>query len=268
MAAYAAYADARALDASFLPLATDAPLYAKIRQRTRDDGVEALGAIKDYTLIECFRTHNGRRQLLLGMKKRGFGVGKWNGFGGKFDEGENMRECALRELEEESGLVPERMEWQAQLLFTFRDSGKLMRVHVFSAEGFAREPMDTEEMAPRWFDVEDIPYAEMWHDDSFWLARFLRGERFEGWFDYAQGGEQVNRVLAHEIDYSPFWDAEGVAKAEAQLDELEREAEALSDENAREAALSTVTPRGSLSGNLAVTPTEPPRADRNFISPP
>ncbi len=27
-------------------------------------------------------------QILLGMKKRGFGVGKWNGFGGKVKLGE------------------------------------------------------------------------------------------------------------------------------------------------------------------------------------
>ena len=95
--------------------------------------------------------------------------------------------------------MPERMEWRAQLLFTFRDSGKLMRVHVFAAEGFAGEPVETEEMAPRWFDVDAIPYAEMWHDDTFWLPRFLAGERFEGWFDYAAGGEATNRVLAHEV---------------------------------------------------------------------
>jgi hypothetical protein len=26
---------------------------------------------------------NSKNQVLLGMKKRGFGEGKWNGFGGK-----------------------------------------------------------------------------------------------------------------------------------------------------------------------------------------
>ena len=37
------------------------------------------------------------------MKKRGFGVGKWNGFGGKLHANETMVECAARELHEESG---------------------------------------------------------------------------------------------------------------------------------------------------------------------
>lgn len=35
--------------------------------------------------------------VLLGWKKRGFGAGKWNGFGGKLEEGETMLECAKRQ---------------------------------------------------------------------------------------------------------------------------------------------------------------------------
>ena len=42
--------------------------------------------------------------VLLGMKKRGFGIGKWNGFGGKVKDGETIRECAMRETQEECGL--------------------------------------------------------------------------------------------------------------------------------------------------------------------
>lgn len=34
--------------------------------------------------------------VLLGYKKRGFGQGKWNGFGGKVEHGENIKEAALR----------------------------------------------------------------------------------------------------------------------------------------------------------------------------
>lgn len=35
-------------------------------------------------------------QVLLGMKKRGFGEGKWNGFGGKVEKGETIFEAAQR----------------------------------------------------------------------------------------------------------------------------------------------------------------------------
>lgn len=35
-------------------------------------------------------------RLLLGMKKRGFGKGRWNGFGGKVQGGETIIEAAKR----------------------------------------------------------------------------------------------------------------------------------------------------------------------------
>ena len=35
-------------------------------------------------------------KVLLGMKKRGFGEGKWNGFGGKVQSGETIEEAARR----------------------------------------------------------------------------------------------------------------------------------------------------------------------------
>ena len=42
--------------------------------------------------------------VLLGMKKRGFGVGKWNGFGGKVENGETVFDGAMRELQEECSI--------------------------------------------------------------------------------------------------------------------------------------------------------------------
>ena len=49
---------------------------------------------------------DGQGRILLGRKKRGMGYGKWNGFGGKMEIGESMREC-VRELFEECGLFAE-----------------------------------------------------------------------------------------------------------------------------------------------------------------
>lgn len=51
------------------------------------------------TNIYLFNSHN---QILLGMKKRGFGEWKWNGFGGKNKGNETIIETAIRELYEES----------------------------------------------------------------------------------------------------------------------------------------------------------------------
>eukprot|EP01018_Ginkgo_biloba_P030580 Gb_40140 [translate_table: standard] len=60
-------------------------------------------------------------RVLLGLKKRGFGEGYYNGFGGKVEEGETIEEATARELEEESGLIPLRMTKQGVLTFHFDD---------------------------------------------------------------------------------------------------------------------------------------------------
>lgn len=47
---------------------------------------------KLYTLAFIRNNDN----ILLGMKKRGFGVGRWNGFGGKVNSDETILEAAKR----------------------------------------------------------------------------------------------------------------------------------------------------------------------------
>ena len=47
---------------------------------------------KDYTLLFVRKDD----EILLGMKKRGFGTGKWNGFGGKIEAGETIEQAAVR----------------------------------------------------------------------------------------------------------------------------------------------------------------------------
>ncbi len=45
------------------------------------------------TLVLVRKEHS---LVLLGLKKRGFGVGKWNGFGGKVEPGESIIDGAVR----------------------------------------------------------------------------------------------------------------------------------------------------------------------------
>lgn len=56
-------------------------------------------------------------QILLGLKKRGFGMGKWNGFGGKVMESESITQGAIRELKEECNINPIDGKFIALLIF-------------------------------------------------------------------------------------------------------------------------------------------------------
>ena len=124
-------------------------------------------------------------RILLGMKKRGFGTGRWNGFGGKLQEGESVEEAALRELEEEVGLIPRDMKKRGIVTFVYNDDQTTMEVHIFSVTSFDGEPAESDEMLPKWFARDEIPLEQMWPDYRYWFPLFLVGKNFKGEFIFS-----------------------------------------------------------------------------------
>lgn len=124
-------------------------------------------------------------QILLGQKKRGFGAGHWNGFGGKVETGETIIAAAQREVQEECGLTVAQLTQRGQLSFSFAHDPLVLDVHIFMAEAFTGEPYETAEMNPQWFRTTDIPYDQMWAADRHWLPLFLQGKAFIGEFFFA-----------------------------------------------------------------------------------
>ena len=135
-------------------------------------------------------------KILLGMKKRGFGIGKWNGFGGKVGENETIKEATKRELFEESGLTVSIIEKMGVVDFSWEHKPEdILQVHIFKATKFSGFPIETEEMKPQWFLIKDIPYEKMWVDDKYWLPLFLEGKKFNGKFMF----NEKNEVIKHEL---------------------------------------------------------------------
>lgn len=140
--------------------------------------------------------------ILLGMKKKGLGTGRWNGFGGKVEINETVEQAALRELREEAGIHAIEMEKSGVLNFEFQnDPAKLLEVHVFCVKKFEGEPQESNEMKPQWFAVNAIPYEQMWSDDVYWLPLLLRGEKFEGkfLFDRPSDAEYSAKIISQEL---------------------------------------------------------------------
>lgn len=131
-------------------------------------------------------------EVLLALKKRGFGQGKWTGVGGKPEPGETIDQTAVRETEEEIGVTPLDPRHVATLDFIFPDqprfAGWSMQVFVYLADRWLGDPAESEEVAPRWFKRDAIPYPGMWSDAPYWLPPILRGHHIRAtvYFDEDQ----------------------------------------------------------------------------------
>lgn len=123
-------------------------------------------------------------EILLAMKKRGFGANRWNGVGGKLDEGETIEQALVRECQEEIGVTPLTHKKVAIHDFVFVDGSEGMQTHVFMCDRWQNEPVETEEMAPQWFKISEIPYDEMWQDDRYWLPDVLGGKKLHTRFAF------------------------------------------------------------------------------------
>lgn len=140
----------------------------------------------------CFLVKD--EKVLLGMKKRGFGEGKWNGFGGKLQEGEDIYESAARELKEEVGI--DLVNFVDVARIDFYGDGFGQSVTVLLVNSWDGEPIESEEMRPQWFNVNKLPLKDMWIDDELWLPQILSGESLDAEFLFAN----ENKILEYTIN--------------------------------------------------------------------
>lgn len=155
--------------------------------------------MRDTSLVYPVRADGA---VLLGRKRRGMGCGKWNGFGGKIEAGETMRQCAARELFEECGLRadPASLEPAADLYFCqLSDMSWSHAGVVYFARSWEGAPRVSDEMEPRWFRPAELPYGEMWEADRIWLPLILAGKRLRGTVYFAEDGDHVTGTEFREV---------------------------------------------------------------------
>ncbi|KAJ2828132.1 hypothetical protein GGI24_002471 [Coemansia furcata] len=167
-----------------------------------EDAEHQAMAHRLYTLVFPMNKQDGK--VLLGMKKRGFGRDKFNGFGGKVEAKETIAEGAARELVEESKLVAKSMKQCGLLLFYFENDPVAMEVHVFLVHEYEGAEAETDEMRPQWFGIRDMPFNLMWADDSLWWPYVLKGQKFVGQFWFKANQTTISRQKLSAVESLDF----------------------------------------------------------------
>ena len=134
-------------------------------------------------------------EILLAMKKRGFGEGKYNGVGGKIEGTETPEAAMLRETKEEIGVTP--IQYDKVGVVSFDEFYKDEKVHLIFHLYMVTE---WEEMQPKWFSIDSIPYNQMLPDDKYWLPLILEGKKIDAYFDFDEEWNLLSKDIKELSD--------------------------------------------------------------------
>lgn len=124
--------------------------------------------------------------------------GKWIGVGGHFEDGESPEECMLREVQEETGLIP--VAWKQRGIITFvSDQWETEYMHLFTAqltsEDVARELPECDEGVLAWVDKSAVMTLPLWEGDKVFLKLLDTEETFFSLKLCYQGEKLMNAIL-------------------------------------------------------------------------
>ncbi len=126
----------------------------------------------------CYLERDGAYLMLHRTKKEGdINRDKWIGIGGKFEEAESPEECALREIEEETGLRPRDLRYRGIVTFV-SNVCPAEYMHLFTACDVSGTLHDCDEGELAWVEKEKIPSLPIWEGDRIFLELLAQEHPF------------------------------------------------------------------------------------------
>ena len=148
-----------------------------------------------YTVVPRTLVFLVRSESLLLLKvpaERGAWAGRLNGYGGHIERGEDPLSSALRETQEETGLVPSRLRLCGTVLVDTQQVPGIA-LFVFVGEIEEGEPAAGSEGTPVWAPLSNLPVQELVEDLPELIPRALQAYQgappFSGSYRYTATGE-------------------------------------------------------------------------------
>jgi 8-oxo-dGTP diphosphatase len=136
----------------------------------------------------CYLRTNSQTLMMHRIKKQGdMHAGKWNGLGGKLLPGETPEQCAIREVQEESGLTMIHPVLRGVLTFPAFGANDDWYTFIFVARQFTGDLIDSAEGVLAWIDDEKLFDLNLWAGDRIFLQWLDLDVFFSGQFVYRDG---------------------------------------------------------------------------------
>ncbi len=115
-------------------------------------------------------------------------LGKYNGLGGKMKAAEDIQHCIYREIEEEAGIICEKLVLRGTINWTgFGPNGEDWFGFIYRVDQFRGNPRSSNEEGELiWVPVKDILSLPMWEGDKYFLPLVFDDDSriFHGYMPY------------------------------------------------------------------------------------
>ena len=147
----------------------------------------------------CYIDDGDKTLMLHRIKKENdIHEGKWNGLGGKFEDGESPEDCVIREVKEESGLDILNPTLKGILTFPKFDEVDDWMVFVFVSNEFSGELSECDEGVLKWIDNDNILKLNLWDGDKIYMKWLTGHPFFSAKFIYKKRILQSHDVVFYE----------------------------------------------------------------------
>ena len=145
----------------------------------------------------CYVMDNDKTLMLLRNKKENdYHEGKWNGLGGKLEQGETPEECAVREVYEESGLKVTEPIMKGLITFPLFDGIDDWYVFVFTFKKFSGNLIDSPEGHLEWIQNNKLIDLNLWDGDKHFIPWLFENKCFSAKFIYENG-----KYISHSVNF-------------------------------------------------------------------
>jgi 8-oxo-dGTP pyrophosphatase MutT (NUDIX family) len=158
---------------------------------------------KIYTV--CYFINIKTGEILLGEKTVRLGAGFFNGPGGTLEPGQTIFENAIDEATKESGLIPIIIEECGISLIIGFPNGEQRELHYFLITKYQGKLLkESDEMKNfKWYAKKDIPYSQMFRNDSYTLPLFFKRKKCVCLFNTNESDWNIHRPIIEIVKTLP-----------------------------------------------------------------